>query len=134
MGESNMAQHDGSNGFENVERYLKEIDKADDKLIELKIDHMQACKGPRGNIRNVMKEARESGVNMEALRAVIAAHRADRKIEQRIEEMEADDREDYEAMQEALGAFGDTDLGQAALRKTKPRKGKGSDKLDTLQA
>lgn len=115
-----------------LEKYLREIDKADDKLITLKIDHMQACKGPRGNIRNVMKEAREGGVNMEALRTIIAAHRADRKIEQRIEEMEADDREDFDAMQEALGAFGDTDLGKAALRKAKPKS--SSDKLDTLHS
>jgi uncharacterized protein (UPF0335 family) len=129
-----MAQRDGGNGFsgDDLNKYLTEIDKADDKLIGLKIDHMQACKGPRGNIRNIMKEARESGVNMEALRAVIAAHRSDRKIELRIAEMEADDRDDYEAMQEALGAFGDTDLGKAALKKAKPKK--GSDKLDELHS
>jgi uncharacterized protein (UPF0335 family) len=135
MGDDNMAQPNSGNGFqgEQIDKYLKEIDTADDELIELKIDHMQACKGPRGQIRNIMKEARASGVNMEALRTVIAAHRADRKIEQRISEMEADDRDDYEAMQEALGAFGDTDLGKAALRNAKPRN-KASDKLDALGA
>jgi ParB-like chromosome segregation protein Spo0J len=128
-------QHDGSNGSisgEDVAKYLTEIDKADDKLIELKIDHMDACKGPRGHIRGVMKEARKSGVNMEALRALIAKHREERKIEQRIAELEDDDRADYEQMQEALGAFGDTDLGQAALRKAKPKR-KGDDALDSLR-
>jgi uncharacterized protein (UPF0335 family) len=75
-------QRDGSNGGisgEEVAKYLAEIDEADDKLIELKIDHMDACKGPRGRIRNIMKEARGSGVNMQALRAIIAKHRAERK-------------------------------------------------------
>jgi uncharacterized protein (UPF0335 family) len=125
---------DGSNEFDGkqLEKYLREIDRADDKLIKLKTEHMDACKGPRGQIRNIMKEARESGVNMEALRTVIAKHRAERKIEQRISELEADDAADYEAMQEALGAFGDTDLGQAALRKAK--RGGGSEKLDTLHS
>jgi hypothetical protein len=79
-----------------------------------------------------MKEARESGVNMEALRTVIAKHRSERKIEQRISELEADDAADYEAMLEALGAFGDTNLGKAALRKAKPKG--GSDKLELLHS
>jgi uncharacterized protein (UPF0335 family) len=125
-------EREGSNGFEQVEKYLKSIDKADDALIKLKVEHMNACKGPRGRIRNIMKEARESGVNMEALRTVIAKHRSERKIEQRISELEADDRDSYEAMLEALGAFGDTDLGKAALRKAKPKG--GSDKLELLHS
>jgi uncharacterized protein (UPF0335 family) len=125
---------DGSNEFdgEQIEKYLKGIDKADDRLIKLKVEHMEACKGPRGQIRNIMMEARESGVNMPALRTVIAKHRSERKIEQRISELEADDAADYEAMQEALGEFGDTDLGKAALRKAKPKG--GSEKLDTLHS
>jgi uncharacterized protein (UPF0335 family) len=131
MGDDNMAI-DARDDGKQLEKYLREIDKADDKLVKLKIEHMEACKGPRGQIRNIMKEAREGGVNMEALRTVIAAHRSDRKIEQRIAELEADDRDDYEAMQEALGAFGDTDLGKAALRKAKPKG--GSEKLDTLHS
>lgn len=127
-------ERDGANSFdgEQLEKYLKGIDKADDRLIKLKVEHMDACKGPRGHIRNIMKEARESGVNMEALRTVIAKHRAERKIEQRIAELEADDATDYEAMQEALGEFGDTDLGKAALRKAKPKA--GSDKLESLHS
>jgi hypothetical protein len=127
-------ERDGSNSLdgEQLEKYLKAIDKADDRLIKLKVEHMDACKGPRGQIRNIMKEARESGVNMEALRTVIAKHRAERKIEQRISELEADDAADYEAMMQALGEFGDTDLGKAALRKAKPKG--GGEKLDTLHS
>jgi uncharacterized protein (UPF0335 family) len=117
---------------EQLEKYLKGIDKADDRLVKLKVEHMEQCKGPRGQIRNVMKEARESGVNMPALRTVIAKHRAERKIEQQISLLEVDDAADYEAMQEALGAFGDTDLGKAALRKAKPKG--GNEKLDTLHS
>jgi DUF1009 family protein len=115
-----------------LDKYLREIDKADDRLIKLKVEHMDACKGPRGQIRNIMKEARERGVNMEALRTIVAKHRAERKIEQRIDELEADDHNDYESMLEALGEFGATDLGQAALRKAKPKG--GSDKLDSLHS
>lgn len=131
-----MAQRDGSNGFEGeqLERYLKEIEKADDELASLKSSHMEACKQPRSWVRDTMASAKEAGINMAAFRAVVVAHRADRKVDARIAELEADDAADFEAMQEALGAFGDTDLGKAALRKAKPRKGKGSEKLDTLHS
>jgi len=126
--------HDGSNNVKGKQLagYLKEIDKADDDLVALKVEHMRACKGPRGRIRNVMKEARESGANMEALRTLIAAHRADRKIDQRIAELEADDRAEYESLQEALGAFADSPLGQAALKAAAPKDGAGGDKLRDL--
>jgi DUF1009 family protein len=115
-----------------LDKYLREINKADDALIKLKTEHMTACKGPRGRIRNVMKEAREAGANMEALRAIIAKQRAERKIDQRIAELEADDREDYEAMLQALGEFGNTDLGKAALSKAKRKD--GGEKLDQLHS
>jgi hypothetical protein len=123
--------HEGSNGFDGdqLKAYLAEIDKADDALIKLKVEHMSACKAPRGRIKAVMKEARET-VNIEAFRAVVKKHRAERKIEQRIDELEADDRADYDSMLDALGAFADTPLGDAALKKAKP---KGGDKLDTLR-
>jgi hypothetical protein len=129
-------QRDGSNGKhdgELIERYLGEIDKADDELIALKVEHMSACKGPRGNIRALMKEARETLPSIEAFRTIVAAHRSERKIEQRIAELEADDLQEFERMQEALGAFADTPLGDAALKKAKPKGGDKGQKLDSLR-
>lgn len=127
------AKHEGTNGIsgEHLKAYLGEIDKADDELIAMKVEHMAACKGPRGKIRAIMKEARETVENIEAFRVIVAAHRAERKIEARIEELEADDRADYDKMEEALGAYADTELGKAALKKAKPSN-QGSDKLDAL--
>jgi uncharacterized protein (UPF0335 family) len=114
---------EGSNGFdaEVIGRYLDEIDDADDELLKLKSEHMLACKPVRARIKNTMKEARNAGLNMEAFRTVIAEHRANRKIDERIAELEEDDRQDYEAMRQALGKFGDTPLGSAALQRAKQR-------------
>lgn len=128
------AHDEGSNGFdgEQLDKYLGEIDKADDELASLKSSHMEACKRPRGWLRDTMATAKEAGLNMTAFRAVVAEHRAERKVEQRIADLEADDAADYEAMQEALGAFGDTDLGKAALHKAKPKG--GGEKLDSLHS
>lgn len=117
-----MAQREGSNGFdgEQLERYLDEIDKADDKLLKLKSDHMLACKAPRAAIKGVMKEARNAGVNMNAFRSVVAKHRSERKIEEQIAQLEADDHADYQQMLIALGDFGTTELGEAALKRAEP--------------
>jgi hypothetical protein len=124
---------DGGNNTKGkqLDSYLREIDKADDELLSLKMSHMAACKAPRGRIRHVMAQAREAGENLEAFRTLVAAHRADRKIDKRIAELEADDRAEFESLQEALGAFGDTALGQAALKRAAPKDG-ASDKLRDL--
>ena len=118
----------GSNGIngDQLKGYLEEIDSADDKLLQLKAEHMAACKGPRKRIKETMGEAKRDGVNMASFRTIVAAHRAERKIEERIAALEADDKADFESMQQALGDYGDTPLGAAALAKAKAREG-GSD-------
>jgi hypothetical protein len=117
-----MADRKLTNGFDGaqIESFLKVIDGADDELIALKTEHMRACKGPRGKIRGAMTQAKENGLNMSAFRALVAKHRGERKIDQQLSELEADDHADYQQMLVALGEFGDTPLGQAALDKLKP--------------
>jgi len=112
----------GANGFdaEQLNSYLEQIDDADDALLRLKSEHMTACKAPRAKIKGVMKEARAAGIGMAAFRTLVAKHRSERKIEEQIAELEADDKADFEEMQRALGDFGDTPLGEAALAKAKP--------------
>jgi len=121
----------GSNEFDPqmLNGYLGRIDDADDDLLSLKGAHMAACKAPRARIKNVMAEAKEAGLNMTAFREIVGAHRAQRKIEEKIAALEADDAADYQAMVDALGAFGDTPLGAAALKRAKPR---GEEALDGL--
>ncbi len=126
-------QHNnGSNGFDRdqLNRYLDAIDDADDELLRLKSDHMSACKAPRARIRETMKQAKEAGINLIAFRTIVAAHRAERNVEAKIAELEADDAADYEAMQQALGEFGDTPLGASALAKAKQR---GDRTMDSLR-
>ena len=117
----------GANGFDpqQLTKYLDEIDSADDRLLKLKSEHMLACKAPRAKIKGVMKEARRAGINMSALRAVITKHRGERKIEEQLAALEADDKMDYDEMQRALGTLGDTPLGDAALKHAKPKPADG---------
>lgn len=68
---------------------------------------------------------------MRAFREVLAKHRDARKQERRIADLEADDASAYEMMLDALGEFGDTPLGRAALDRAKPRDD-GDETLNTL--
>jgi hypothetical protein len=128
-----MAQQHGGNGYdlEALAGYLESIDREDDELLSLRGDYMKRCQGPRGRIRDVMLSVNEAGVNMVSFRTLLAKHRADRKVAKQIAELEADDRSSYEQMLDALGPFGDTELGRAALDRAKP-KDNGDDALSSL--
>jgi hypothetical protein len=129
-GGSAMPESNGYDGDE-LQRYLDAIAREDDELDRLKGEHMSACKGPRGRIKDTKKAAREAGINMTAFNTVLAKYRDDRAQERRVAELEPDDADAYELMREALGEFGETELGQAALRKAKPRQD-GDDALSSL--
>ena len=104
-----------------IARYLDTIDREDGELATLKGEYMQRCQGPRGRIKSVMAAAKEAGVNTVAFRATVAKHRAARKLHARLENLEADDRHAFDVIQEALGEFGETPLGAAALDRARPR-------------
>jgi|SRR5215471_8084239 len=113
----------GFNGFNggDLRGYLSEIAAVDGALLELKSAYMNQCKKPKGKIREIMLAAKEAGMNMKALRELIADDRAKRARKRRVDALEPDDADDYQAMVDALGAFGDTPLGTAALERAKAR-------------
>lgn len=111
-----------TNGFggDLLAGYLSEIDKADDEIEDHKAACKEACEPAREVLKDLMTGVEEAGLNMKAFRALVAAHRAERRIDKKIAAMEADDAADYELMCEALGILGDTPLGAAALAKVRP--------------
>jgi hypothetical protein len=117
MGE-NMARKPKlvTNGYdsEKLQGYLVEIDAADDALLELKTRYMERCKGPRGDIADVFDAAKDAGIPQTAFRAVVKNRRLQRKMTKNTDKLEADDRDSYDRICEALGDFVDLPLGQAA--------------------
>ncbi len=107
-----------SNGgpFAGLQGYLEEIDRQDDELLSLRSSYMEECKGPRGEIKEIMASAKEAGVNMKSFRVLLAKHRADRAHDKHVAALEQDDAHDLAKMKEALGDFLDLPLGQAAYR------------------
>jgi hypothetical protein len=122
------SQH-ATNGFDPdvLKQHLSLIDECDDELASLLGEYRASCRGPRGRIKNAMEMAKEHGLNIAALREVMAVHRAQRRIEKNIEALEADDASAFEDMARALGEFGETPLGKAALKRAS-----GEQALDSL--
>ena len=116
-----IPQH-GNNGTNPTltRRLLEEIDDCDNRLASLKGEYMQACKGPRGDIVDCFKQAKDGGLNMRAFRAVVKNRRLDKKMAANVERLEPDDQAEYEATVAGLGDFCDLPLGQAALRRARP--------------
>jgi hypothetical protein len=117
-----------------ISGYLSSIDAADDELASLRGSYMSSCKGPRGTIREIKDSAREAGFNMKAFAVILKGHRAERQQDRRIAELEGEDIDAFQEMEQALGAFADTPLGEAALAGAKPKRGRRSKEnaLDTL--
>jgi len=121
-----------SNGFnrDKLKGYLSEIDRHDDELASLKGSYMEQCKRPRAAINEILTTVKDDGVNTVAFRQLLKSHRAERAEDKRIAALDMADRADYEAMMDALGAYADTPLGQAALDRVKPRDDEAA--LDSL--
>lgn len=121
---------DGNGGpLHGLAGYLSEIDLQDDELDRLRAEYMNACKNPRGHIRDIKASAREAGINMKGFAVVLAEHRDIRRHEKRVAGLELDDQAAYEEMAQKLGAYADTPLGAAAMARAKPKE----DTLDSLQ-
>ena len=106
-----------TNGYDKdqLNGYLAEVAEQDDELLSLRGEYMAACKGPRGKIKQILVRAKEDGINMPALRALLDKRRDERKQDRRVADLEMDDRSAYDMMLDALGEYGSTPLGQAAL-------------------
>lgn len=104
---------------EQLQGILEEVAVVDDELLSLKSDYMHKCKGPRAQKREIIKSAKEAGLPMKALRELLDSDHIRRRKERRLDQLEADERADYDAMEEALGDYGSTPLGQSALQRAK---------------
>ena len=119
-----------TNGYDGDElkRFIKGIDRQHDELDRLKSEYMTKCQGPRGKIKETMKAVREAEINVPAFRVELKHHLDARKHDKRVAALEDDDAEAYDLIVDALGDYGDTPLGKAAIARTK-KKGESLDSL-----
>jgi hypothetical protein len=105
------------NGYdeEMLKSIVGQIESCMADLLSERGSYMQRCRGIREGITAANERAKDASIPKKELRALIRTRELERKIEQTKADLEADERMTLTMLEEALGDFGNTPLGQAAL-------------------
>jgi uncharacterized protein (UPF0335 family) len=112
-------QANQGNGFDSavLGDIVDRIEREFGELLKLRSDYMNRCQIPRGRIKDIYAEAKESGIPRKELRLVVEERESTRKLAAKFAELEADEQATVEMIRDALGPFADTPLGAAALKR-----------------
>lgn len=101
--------------------YVERIENLNDEIASAKGEYMNIAKARREDIGHVLTEAKdEHGIPKKALKAIIKQRELESKIKALVDMDDMDDQAAFEQLREALGEFGNTPLGQAALDERAP--------------
>jgi chorismate mutase len=112
---------DGSNGA-TPDQVKEAFDQIIDQYSELASErgaYMQRCGQIRARMADVYDAAGEKGITRRVLKAKVKEHLTQEKLLAIRAGLEDDDRSEFDKLTEALGDFGGTPLGAAALDKAK---------------
>lgn len=110
------AGNSGHGDPEKLKGFVTEIEDANARLLTLRSEYMNKCKGPRSDIKAIYGAAKDAGVPRASLRAVVKARDLERRAERQRDDLgDLDLQAKYDAIRHALGDLADTPLGQAAL-------------------
>lgn len=119
-----------SNGYDSdqVRAIVGKIEKCFTDLLSERGAYMQRCRGIREGITAAYDDAKGAGIPKKELRVLVKKRELERKIEDSVRALEADERANYQMLLDAFGDFGETPLGAATLDRAKPK----GDTLDSL--
>jgi uncharacterized protein YydD (DUF2326 family) len=120
---------DGTNGAspEQIKQAFDDIIEHYGELASERGAYMQRCKQIRERMAEVYDAAGERGITRRVLKAKVKEHLTQEKLLAIRDGLEDDDRSEFDKLTEALGDFGGTPLGEAALDQAKR-----ADTLDDL--
>lgn len=107
-----------SNGFESAERWVTEIERHHETLATYQGEYMARCRTVRESISGCYDAAKESGIPVKELRAVIKERQLHKKIEALRENLDEEQAETFDQIKHALGMLNDLPLGEAALKRS----------------
>lgn len=112
-----------TNGFDKdvLKAFVDQIDGLKDEISSTMGTAMRECKGYRDDIRDVYASAKDKGIPIKALKAEVALRDLDRQKAKIIAGLEDDDEQSLEKIQEALGDFASSPLGEAVLKEARQR-------------
>lgn len=112
-----ISSDSSSNGF-NAVLVKKLVQQIESGFADLEIErgtYMQRCKAVRGRITGIFEDAKGLGIPTAELKAVIKTRRFEAKASAAREALEAEEREIFDNIREALGDYAETPLGAAAV-------------------
>jgi hypothetical protein len=125
---TNGLDHDAAAAF------LERIERLNADLVNEKSAYMLRCKPIHEAVRQMLDDAKEAGIRKKAMKVEIKKREHLRKIVKLENELEDDDRANYELLDDAIPGLDDLPLGIAALDRDRqagrttrggpPRKGK----------
>jgi uncharacterized protein (UPF0335 family) len=123
-----------TNGFDPnvVNDLVSRIEDQLSELLTLRSEYMLKCKGPRGTIKDIYTQAKEAGIPRKELRLVIEERETSRRLKAKFDELDLDERAQVEMIRDALGDYGSTPLGQAAIARAEEQQQESDQVLDTL--
>lgn len=98
-----------------AKRFVSEIESCLEELLSERGTYMSRCKGIRERIKDWKDAANEAGIPRKALNIELKRRDLESKIEGLTKDLEEDDADVVEQLRDALGGFGDTPLGSAAI-------------------
>ena len=124
----------GTNGIDGAvaKRFIGEIERCHEELLTERGSYMARCKNIRERIKSWKDLAHDAGIARKALNTYLKERELLAKIDALTEDFEDDEIEQVDLLKAALGEFGDTPLGSAAVQKAEARKDKASKSLDSL--
>jgi hypothetical protein len=108
---------------EHVQEAVAAIEKLDDDLLKERMSYMKRCKDIRKIKADEFDSASNRGISKKLLKTKIKERELERKIDGLTEDLEDDERSEYQMLSEKLGEFADTELGRAALARAADGKG-----------
>jgi uncharacterized protein (UPF0335 family) len=82
--------------------------------------YMRQCKDIREDMAAIFDEAKDKGIPMRALKGAVKKRLLEMKIEKIRDDLDGEELDNYDMVLQALGDYGDTPLGRAALDKAPP--------------
>jgi hypothetical protein len=107
-----------TNGFDpkTAKQFLGDINRLEAEMESKKGEYMAWCKRQRELINGIYDRAKDSGIPKRPLKAYVKRAVLLKRADAIVDVLEEDDQDLFEQLEEALGDYKDTPLGQAAMK------------------
>jgi hypothetical protein len=100
---------------EDIQKAVRDIESCYSDLLKERGTYMNKCKKIRQTMSGDYDSASDKGISKKLLKKIVGERGLERKIMALTENLEDDERTEFEMLSEKLGTFANTPLGRAAL-------------------